>query len=120
MCTSGSLAGRRSRVRICTGSAPDLGGELHDHSQLRPLLVLGEDVALLGRRESALRRQAKLIKGDVFGCLFDPPLDIGLLLQGAGLGGDETEYDDLVTLGQKAQRLETASPLAVVLQKIRV
>ena len=30
------------------GIAPGLSGELDDHAQLRPLLVLGQNVALLG------------------------------------------------------------------------
>ena len=44
--------------------APDFLGHLDDHLQLRPLLVLGQDIAFLGGGEAALRRQAKLIEGD--------------------------------------------------------
>src|SRR5579884_4387969 len=45
---------------------PHLLRQLHDHSQLRPLLVLGEDVAFFCRGEAALRRKAELVEGDVF------------------------------------------------------
>ena len=41
---------------------PHLVRQFHDHAQLRPLLLLGEHVALLGRGEAALRRQAELIE----------------------------------------------------------
>src|ERR1700682_4131393 len=41
---------------------PHLGGQLHDHRQLRPLLVLGQGVALLGRGEAALAGNAELVK----------------------------------------------------------
>ena len=52
--------------------------QFHDHAQLGPLLVLGQHVALLGRGEAALRRQAKLIERDVFGRLVDAALDVVL------------------------------------------
>src|SRR4051794_19361303 len=55
--------------------APDLFGDLDDHPQLRPLLLLGQDIAFLGRGEAALRRQRELVERDVFGRLVDPPLD---------------------------------------------
>src|SRR6476619_441959 len=46
--------------------APHLVRQFDNHAQLRPLLLLGEDVALFGRRKSALRRQAELIERDIF------------------------------------------------------
>jgi hypothetical protein len=64
-----------------------------------------------------LRREAKLVERHIFGRFLDAPLDLGLLFQRAGLGGDETEYDDLVALGQKAQRIETAGARGVVSRK---
>src|SRR5579864_1399133 len=97
MSTNGSAErsrwrGRSERAR----SAPHLVRQLDDHPQLRPLLVFGEDVAFLGRGEAALRREAKLIERDIFCRFLDAPFDVGLLLQRPGLGGDETEHDDLV------------------------
>ena len=59
-CCSGCLLGAGS------GAAPDLLGDLDDHAQLGPLLVLGERVALLGRGEAALRREAELVEVDIF------------------------------------------------------
>ena len=41
---------------------PHLVRHLDDQPQLRPLLVLGQHVALLGRGEAALRRQAELVE----------------------------------------------------------
>ena len=43
--------------------APHLLRHLDDHPQLGPLLVLGQDVALLGRGKAALRRQATVGRG---------------------------------------------------------
>ena len=56
-------------------SAPHLLGQLYHHAQLRPLLVLGQRVAFLGRGEAALRRQAELIERNVFRGLLDAALD---------------------------------------------
>ena len=44
-----------------------------------------ENIALLGRGEAALRRQAKLIEGDEFRRLIDPALDLILAFQRSGL-----------------------------------
>ena len=55
---------------------PHFVRQLDDHPQLRPLLVLGEHIALLGRGETALRRQAELIERDILGRLVDPLLDV--------------------------------------------
>src|SRR5450759_519615 len=46
-------------VRILMTLPPHFLGDLHDHLELRPLLILGQDIALLSRSEAALRRQAK-------------------------------------------------------------
>jgi rare lipoprotein A len=43
-------------------AAPHFVCELHDHAQFRPLLILGKDVALFGRGEATLRRQAELVE----------------------------------------------------------
>src|SRR5688572_8728954 len=63
------------------GTAPHLSGELDDHAQLRPLLVLGQNVALLGRGEAALRAQGELVEVGVFRGLLDAALDVVLLLE---------------------------------------
>src|SRR5450756_9043 len=57
-------------------SAPNLVGELNNHPQLGPLLVLGQHVAFFGGSEAALGRQAQLIERDIFGCLLDALLDV--------------------------------------------
>src|SRR5208282_6545812 len=101
-------------------STPHFVGDLHDHPQFRPLLIFGQNVALLGRGEAALRRQTKLIERDVFRRLIDPALDVVLVLQLAGLRGDEAEHELLLALGEEAQRFETAGALAVVFEEIAV
>src|SRR3954463_13217949 len=92
---------------------PHLVGELLDHAKLRPLLLLGEDVALLGGGEAALRREAELLQRSELGGLVDPPLDVVLLLERAALGGDEPEHHGLVAFRQEAQRLQTPRAGAV-------
>src|SRR5262245_939632 len=82
-------------------SSPDLTGNLADHAQLRPLLLLRKDIALLGRGEAALWRQTELLGRREPGRLVDPALDIVFLLQRAALGGDETEHHHLVALRQE-------------------
>src|SRR4051812_48621832 len=99
---------------------PHLVGELLDHAKLRPLLLLGEDVALLGGGEAALRRQAELLQRSELGRLVDPALDVILLLERAALGGDEPEHHGLVALRQEAQRLEAAGAVAVVFEEVAV
>ena len=64
-------------------SSPDLLRHLDDHAQLRPLLVLGQDIALLGGGEAALRRQAELLEGDEFRRLVDAALELVLGFQPA-------------------------------------
>ena len=49
----GAYAGRYSQL---PPSPPHLFGQLHHHAQLRPLLLLGEQVSFLGRGKAALRR----------------------------------------------------------------
>ena len=99
--------------------APHLVGDLHDHAELRPLLLLGQHVALLARGKAALRRQAKLIERHEFRRLVDAALDLVLGFQRAGLRGDEAEHH-LLALRHEAQRLEAAGAVAVVLHEIAV
>ena len=89
-------------------------------AKLRPLLLLGKDVALLGRGKAALRREAELLQRSELGRLVDAALDVVLLLQRAALGGDEAEHHDLVALRQEAQRLEAAGAVGVVFEEIAV
>src|SRR5215467_7190072 len=97
--------------KVACSSSPDLVGEFDDHAQLRPLLFLGQDVAFLSRGEATLRRQAALLEPGEFARFLDAALDVVLLLERAALGGDEAKHDDLVALGQEAQRLEAAGAL---------
>src|SRR5258706_16398554 len=62
-------------------SAPDFVGDFHRHAQLGPLLLFGEDVALLGAGEAALRTEAELIEGDIFLRLADAAFDVVLILE---------------------------------------
>ena len=72
---------------------------------------LGEDVALFRGSEAALRRERHLIERNELCGFVDTPLDVILCLKRADLRRDETKHDDLVAIGQKAQRLEPARPL---------
>src|SRR6516164_1454420 len=76
--------------KVACSSPPDLVGEFDDHAQFRPLLLLGQDVAFLGRGEAALRRQAELFGRSEFARFLDAAFDVVLLLERAALGGDET------------------------------
>src|SRR5688572_23015938 len=104
---------------ICL-SAPDLFGDLDHLTHLRPLLLLGEDVAFLGRGEAALRAERELLERGVLRGLVDAALDQVFRLERAALRGDHADHDDLLALGQEAQRLETAGAVAVVFQEIAV
>ena len=62
---AGCRHGRRGTAAWFAGSSalpPHFLGDFHDHPELRPLLVLGQDIAFLGRGEAALRRQTELIE----------------------------------------------------------
>src|SRR5262245_12378006 len=76
-------------------SSPHLVGHLHDPPQLRPLLLLGEDIAFLGRGEAALRREAELVERDELRRLLDATLELVFRLEAAALGGDEAEHHHL-------------------------
>src|SRR5437660_874957 len=55
-------------------STPHLVRQRDDHPELGPLLVLAQQVALLGRGKAALRREAELVRSDVFCGLVDAAL----------------------------------------------
>ncbi len=104
------------RAAALLGLAPDLARRLDDEAQLRGLLLHAQVVAVDGRREPALRREAELVDvGEPRG-LLDPSLELVLALELAALGGHETEHDELARR-QEAQRLEAARALVVVLQE---
>src|SRR5262249_60315888 len=96
-----------------SASSPHLIRHLHDPPQLRPLLVLGQDIALLARGEAALRGEAELVEVDEFRGLLDAALERVLLLERAAFGGCEAEHHPLA-LWHEAQRLEPARGVAGV------
>src|SRR5260370_29810185 len=98
-------------------SAPNPPRRLHDHSELCPLLFLGEEVAFLRRGEAALRAEAELVHRDVTPGLVDAAADVVGLLQHAALRGDETQHDPLRPRLDEAQRLEAAGAPGVVFQE---
>src|SRR5436190_15113056 len=111
------LALLATRYSLLAFLAPDLVGDLHDPPQLRPLLVLGQDIALLGGGEAALRREAELIEVDVPRGLVDAALELVLGFERPALRGDEPEHDHLA-LGHETQRREAAGAVAVVFHEI--
>src|SRR5476651_2727572 len=98
---------------------PDFFGDFHDHLELSPLLVLGQNVAFLGGSEAALWRQTKLVEIDELGGLIDEALELVLGFKPPAFRGDEPEHHGLA-LGDEAQRLESAGAVAVVFQEITV
>src|SRR5215475_4122042 len=106
------------RYSLFSSPSPYFLRQLDDHAQLRPFLLLGENVALLGGGEAALRGQAELLERREFGGFLNAAFDIVLLLQRSALGGDEAKHHNLVALRKKAQRLEAAGPLGVVFEEI--
>src|SRR5215467_9480290 len=63
---------------------PHFVGQLHDHAEFGPLLVLGKHIALLCRSETALRRQTELIECNIVGGLFDPLFHFSARLEAPG------------------------------------
>ena len=106
------------RSRACFSVAGFLC-HFHDHLELRPLLVLGQDIAFLGRGEAALRRQAKLLEWNEFRRLLDAAPDVVLRLQPSAFRSDQAEHNGLV-LRHQAQRLEATSALGVVFHEVAV
>src|SRR6185312_557608 len=81
--------------------APYLLGDLDDQLQLAPLVLLGEDVALDGRGEAALAREAELLERRVARRLLDAALEVVLRLELAALRRHQAEHDLLVALRQQ-------------------
>src|SRR5258708_22784500 len=107
---------RNDEIRKRRLLPPHLTRDFHCEPQFRPLLFLGEDVALFGGSKAALRRYRELIQGGVSGGVLQPPCDVVLFLELAALGGDDAGHHELVALWQKPQRLQTAGTLASRLQ----
>src|SRR5262249_57684565 len=103
---------------LWSASSPHLIRHLHDPPQLRPLLVLGQDIAFLARGEAALRREAELLERDEFRRLVDAALDRVLGFERPALGGNEAEHHQLA-LGHESQRLEAPPPPAVLFHPVR-
>ena len=66
-----------------TCSLPDGFCDLFDEAQFVPLLLLRQEVSLLGRGEAALRAEAQLIERDVLCRLVDACDNILLLFERA-------------------------------------
>ena len=88
-------------------------------AQLRPLLVLGQHIAFLGRGKAALAGEAELIERRELRGLVDAALEIVLAFELAGLGRHDAEHD-LLAFRQHAQRLEAAGARVVVFHEIAV
>src|SRR3954465_2160018 len=88
-------------------------------AQFRPLLVLGQGIALLGRGKAALAGDTELIEGRIFRRLVDAALELVLAFEPAALGGHDAEHHGLA-LGQHAQGLEAAGALVVILHEVAV
>src|SRR5260370_21374023 len=93
---------------------PHLARHFDAAAELGPLLVLGQQVALLGAGEAALRREAELFEGCELRRLVDAALELVLALQRTGLRRHDAQHD-LLVLWQETQRLETAGPCALAL-----
>src|SRR5580704_12128391 len=98
---------------------PDLARDLADHAQLRPFLILGKDIAFLGRGEAALRRETKLLEAGELGGFFDATLEDVPGFERAGLGRHQAEHGEAI-FAQAAQRLEAAGARAVVLHEVAI
>src|SRR5215470_19145861 len=94
--------------------APHFLRGFDDQPELVPLLLLGEVVALLGRGEATLRREAELVDVDELGRVLDPPFQVVLALQLTPLGGDQPEHHPLA-LRHEPQWLEAARALVIPL-----
>src|SRR4051794_25640163 len=100
--------------------APHFLRDLHGEAELGPLLLFGEDVALLRRGKTALRGECELLQWGELGGFLETALDRILVLEFTELRGDDADHDDLVALGQEAQRLEATGTVAVLFEEIAV
>lgn len=100
---------------------PQLLGNLDLKTDLGPLLLNREVVALHGAAETALVRQAELVEslGAVRRSLLDAANDLLLVIQLRRLAAHDTQHDHLA-LGQMPQRAEITGARIVVLEKVHI
>src|ERR1051325_3334862 len=70
---------------------PDLGGDLDDARELRPLLVFAQRIAVVRAREAALRREAQVLQRHMASRLVDAALERIFGFERTGLGRDEAQ-----------------------------
>src|SRR5579863_6443403 len=99
--------------------APDFVRYLQHASELRPLLILCQQIAFFGARESALRAEAELPDVDVFRGCVDPAFEVVLRLKLGGFRAYDAEDDGLV-FRRQAQGFETSGAFGVVLHEVAV
>src|SRR5262245_16780928 len=118
-CWSATRRCERRLRAAASSSAPNVFGDFDDPRKLRPLLVFRKEIALLRRREAALRREAQLLEIDLLRRRIDPALQLVLALERAALRRHETERDAF-TFRQRTQWLEAARALVVVFHEVAV
>src|ERR1700744_2343225 len=84
--------------------APDLPRGLDHQAEFRGLLFDRQGVAVDGRGEAALRRQAELLERNVFGGLVDAALELVLGFERRAFRGDEAEHHARAAFWHKTQR----------------
>src|SRR5437667_348826 len=100
-----ALPGSIIEVRCCCPRHLALLRYRGEQTQLGPLLLPCQDVALDRRRESALRGEAELVDRRVLRRSLDAALELVLRLELAALRRHEAEHDLLLALRQEAERL---------------
>lgn len=100
---------------------PQLLGNLDLKTDLGPLLLHREVVALHGAAEAALVRQAELVEslGAVCRGLLDTANDLLLVVQLRRLAAHDAQHDHLA-IGQMPQRAEIARSRIVVLEEVHI
>src|SRR5205823_10383992 len=99
---------------------PHLVRHIDRELELCPLLLLGKEVAFLGRGKAALRRYRELLQRHEFTCLFQPPLDVVLVLELAEFRRDDADHHDLVAVRQEAQGLEATGAVGIIFEEIAI
>ena len=105
-----------SRIAARNSLAPNFARDFDDECELCEFLVFRQQITERSRRKSALRRQRKLIKIDIFRSGINAPFDVVLVLECSLLAGQKPEHDHFV-FRHEAQRLKCAGAFVVVLQK---
>src|SRR5262249_35100440 len=84
-----SVSSMRPWTLIAIRLPPHLVRDLDDAAQFCPLLVLGQQIALLGRGEAALAGNTELVERSIFCRLVDAALELVLAFELAALGGHD-------------------------------